>query len=42
MQHLALSLPLFLGGGLKLFYDTLLYFTFRSVRPPEEATHQQM
>lgn len=41
MQHLALSLPLFVGGGLKLVYDTLLYFSFRSVKSPEEKVRQQ-
>lgn len=40
MQHLALSLPLLIGGGLKLVYDTLLYLSFRSVRPPEETVRQ--
>lgn len=36
MQHLALATPLFIGGGLKIVYDVLLYAGFRSVRPPEE------
>jgi len=30
------SLPFFIGGGLKLSYDLLLYRLFRSARPPEE------
>jgi hypothetical protein len=30
------SLPFFIGGGLKLSYDVLLYFLFRAARPPEE------
>ncbi len=35
-----LSLPLFLGGGLKIVYDLLLYRSFRAHRPPEErASH---
>jgi hypothetical protein len=36
MQHLALSLPLFVGGGLKLVYDMLLFFAFGRLKPPEE------
>jgi MFS family permease len=30
------SVPFFLSGGLKIVYDLLLYWSFRSVRPPEE------
>lgn len=37
MQHVALSTPLFLGGGIKIVYDLLLYAAFRRVRPPEEV-----
>ncbi len=33
-----LSLPFFLSGGLKIVYDLALYFNFRSMKPPEEAT----
>ncbi len=36
MQKVAFSMPLFLGGGLKIFYDILLWRAFRHVRPPEE------
>ncbi len=32
-----ISLPFFLAGGLKLVYDLLLYRSFRSIKPPEEA-----
>ncbi len=32
-----LSLPLFLGGGIKIAYDILLYGAFRRIKPPEEA-----
>ena len=32
-----LSVPLFLGGGLKIVYDLLLYRSFRAHRPPEEG-----
>jgi MFS family permease len=31
-----LSLPFFLGGGLKIVYDLLLFREFRAVRPAEE------
>ncbi len=31
-----ISVPFFLAGTLKIIYDILLYFSFRSVRPPEE------
>jgi MFS family permease len=32
-----LSLPFFLGGGLKIVYDLLLYYSFRTMKPPEES-----
>jgi MFS family permease len=32
-----ISVPFFLAGGLKIIYDFLLYYSFRKVRPPEEA-----
>jgi MFS family permease len=32
MQMLSLSAPFILGGGLKIVYDLLLYFTIRNVR----------
>ncbi len=38
MQALALSAPFAIGGGLKLIYDLLLYFTFRHVKPRSEST----
>ncbi len=38
MQHVALAGPLFIGGGLKIAYDILLYRAFRHVRPPEEES----
>ncbi len=31
-----LSVPFFISGGLKIIYDLLLYWSFRSIRPPEE------
>lgn len=36
MQHVSLAGPLFIGGGLKIAYDLLLYRAFRHIRPPEE------
>jgi predicted MFS family arabinose efflux permease len=37
MQSAAtLSAPLFLGSGLKIAYDLLLYFSFRHLKAPEE------
>jgi MFS family permease len=35
MQRIALAAPLLLGGGLKIFYDLLLWRAFRHVRAPE-------
>lgn len=35
-MKVAFSAPLFLGGGLKVIYDLLLWRAFRHVRPPEE------
>ncbi len=36
MQHLALATPLYLGGGIKIVYDLLLFAAFRRLKPPEE------
>jgi MFS family permease len=36
MQRIAFSLPLLLGGSLKILYDLLLWRAFRHVTPPEE------
>jgi MFS family permease len=38
MGGLALSVPLYIGAGLKILYDGLLYRGFRRVRPPEESS----
>jgi MFS family permease len=35
----ALGLPFFLGGGLKIVYDLLLYAWFRRLKAPEELEH---
>lgn len=37
MQQVSLGAPLFLGGGLKIAHDLLLWTAFRRVKPPEEA-----
>jgi len=37
MQGVASSTPLFVGAGLKIAYDLLLYAQFRRVKAPEEA-----
>ncbi|HKF21504.1 MAG TPA: MFS transporter [Candidatus Angelobacter sp.] len=37
-MQIAVSAPLFLGGGLKIVYDLLLWRAFRHVRPPEERS----
>ncbi|HEY6351666.1 MAG TPA: MFS transporter [Candidatus Angelobacter sp.] len=38
MQNIALAAPLWLGGGLKIIYDVLLWRAFRHLPPPEEKT----
>lgn len=37
MQYLGFSAPLFVGGGLKIGYDLLLFRAFRQVKAPEES-----
>lgn len=37
MRFLSAASPLFLGGGIKVAYDLLLYAAFRGIKPPEEA-----
>ena len=32
-----INLPFYIAGTLKVVYDLLLYFSFRQLRPPEEA-----
>jgi MFS family permease len=36
MSIIALASPLFIGGGIKIAYDLLLYVSFRRIPPPEE------
>jgi predicted MFS family arabinose efflux permease len=33
-----INLPFYIAGTLKVVYDLLLYFSFRKLRPPEEAS----
>ena len=37
LQFVSFSFPFFLGGGLKITYDLLLYASFKRIMPPEEA-----
>ncbi|MBI4254803.1 MAG: MFS transporter, partial [Candidatus Rokubacteria bacterium] len=37
MQAVALSAPFALGGGLKIVYDLLLYWTFKDVKLKRDA-----
>mgnify|MGYP001612779678 CR=1 FL=1 len=37
MKTVSLSSPLFIGAGLKIAYDLLLFAAFRRLKPPEEA-----
>jgi MFS family permease len=36
MRGDSLAIPLFIGAGMKIAYDLLLYVAFRHVKPPEE------
>ena len=42
MQHVVLAAPLFIGGGMKIAYDLVLYRSFRHLRPPEEHPTSQV
>jgi len=42
MQNVVLAAPLFIGGGMKILYDIILYRSFRHVRPPEEQDAPQI
>jgi MFS family permease len=37
MQDLSLTAPLFIGAGMKIGYDVLLWMALRRLRPPEEV-----
>ncbi len=37
----ALGLPFFVAGGLKIAYDTMIFLTFKDVRPPEEEARHR-
>jgi hypothetical protein len=36
MQAASLAAPLFIGAGMKIAYDLLLWRAFRGIKPPEE------
>ena len=36
MQRVAMATPLFIGSGMKIVYDVLLFVALRRVKPPEE------
>lgn len=36
MQEVSLASPLFIGAGMKLLYDILIFISFKKIRPPEE------
>ena len=36
MQEFSLASPLFIGAGIKLTYDMLIFLSFRKIKPPEE------
>lgn len=40
MQEFALAYPLYIGAGIKLTYDTLVFISFRKIKPPEEPKEQ--
>ena len=42
MQNVVLAAPLFIGGGMKIVYDIILYRSFRHLRPPEERDAPQI
>ncbi len=40
IQAMAYADPFVIGGSLKILYDTLIFFTFRKIKPPEETTNE--
>ncbi len=36
MQGVTLAMPIFIGAGMKILYDVLLFRAFRHLKPPEE------
>lgn len=41
MQKYSNGIPIFIGAGLKLFYDLVLFIAFRKIKPPEEIAAAQ-
>lgn len=42
MHTMSNTTPLFIGAGMKITYDMLLYFSFRKVKPPEEPSEVEV
>jgi MFS family permease len=42
MKSGSIAVPLWIGAGMKVAYDVLLYAAFRSVRPPEERAEPSL
>jgi len=42
MQYVGLAAPVFIGGGMRIVYDIVLYLSFRHVRPPEDKDAPQI
>jgi MFS family permease len=42
MKAVSLSSPLFIGGGIKIAYDLLLFVAFRRLKPPEETAGRRL
>jgi hypothetical protein len=37
MAGQSLAIPIYVGAGMKIFYDLVLWRAFRNVKPPEES-----
>jgi hypothetical protein len=42
MSSISTSMPFFIGGAIQFVHDILYYFTFRSIKPPEELARQSL
>lgn len=41
MQEFSLGSPLFIGAGIKITYDMLIFLSFRKLKPPEEPAKKE-
>lgn len=41
MDKVSVAAPLFIGAGIKLTYDMLIYISFRKIKPPEEQVETE-